>query len=81
MKRFDGIIEGREYHQTTLYCAVLDEEVEGLTGNRVTTVKIPDTLLPPVLDVGKEYLIYFGEPNRRGQAKVDFIAEAPKKAS
>ncbi len=80
MKRFDGEFEGKSYHQTTLFAAVLDEETEGLVGNRVTVVKIPDSLNPPVLEVGKEYVVYFGEPNRSGRAKVDFIVESKKSA-
>ena len=49
MKRFDGEFEGKEYHQTTLHCAVLDEDREGLTGNRVKILKVPDAICPVVL--------------------------------
>ena len=78
MKRFDGEVEGKTYHQTTLFAAVLEEETEGLVGNRTTTIKIPDSLMPPVLTIGNEYVVYYGEPNKAGRAKVDFIAEGPK---
>lgn len=83
MKRFDGKFEGKEYHQTTLHCAVLDEDREGLTGNRVKIIKVPDAICPVVLSVGAEYVVYFGEANSTGNAKVEFISEVPasKKAS
>ena len=73
MKRFDGEVEGREYHQTTLHCIEKDVMQDGLTGDRVTTVKVKDAINPPPFEIGAEYLIFYGQPNSRGRADVEFI--------
>ena len=72
-KRFDGEVEGKQYHQTTLYGIEQDFMQDGLIGYRVTTVKIRDEINPPPLEVGAEYLVYLGQPNAQGRAKVEFI--------
>ena len=64
MKRFDGVFEGREYHQTKLHCIEKDVKMEGLVGDRVTIVTVKDEINPPPISVGKEYLVYFDQTGK-----------------
>ncbi len=81
-KRFDGEVEGREYHTTTLFCIEKDVQLDGLIGDRVTTLKVPDAVNPPPLEVGGEYVVYYGSPrvDRSGtaRARIEFIQRVKK---
>lgn len=80
--RFDGEYEGRTYHQTKLYCELLDEKKDNLVGSMVCEVTVKDELNPPTFAVGNYYRVYYGRPKAydgKAVAQIEMIVAVDEK--
>lgn len=72
IERKDYDFDGIKFNGNYIHSAKVDEPKEGLVGDVVTTIKIPDghkcSNIP--LTVGETYTVYFDD-----KKKVDFIAK------